>query len=65
MDITEGGDNIPVVLDAVIPEVIDLALGEDNDQDGGGEDQEGGAVAGQGDQNDDAGQGDQGDGAHE
>ena len=67
MDITEGGDNVPVVLDAVIPEVINLALGDDAAQDGGGEEQEGGAVAGQGDQGDDAGpgEGDQGDGALE
>ena len=43
-------DNAPAVLDAVIPEVIDLALGDDDTQDGGAGEQRDGGGAGQGGQ---------------
>ena len=46
-DVEEDGDGVQAALDAVIPEVINLAVGDDDAEDGGGEDQEGGASAGQ------------------
>ena len=58
-DVEEDGDDVQAGLNAVIPEVINLAVGDDDVEDGGGEDQEGGARAGR------DGRGDQGGDGHD
>ena len=40
LDIATGGDNVPIVLDAVIPEVVNLTLAGEGAVEGGNQDEE-------------------------